>query len=288
MFLFYVYPVYGKLGLWPILKFRKKFITPHLRVALPMIPHNYSSFLLNSSDRIVMDIYKIDIRRIGIYNISYQFGNYFEAIGDAIGMAVGPFYSKLYTEKKEKSLTDARALTFFLMGCFLVSTFLISLWLREIFLGLIKNEELRSAYDVGIIIIMGYAYRPMYWSAGIKLSIFEDTAMLWRISFVAGILNLGLNLIFVPFYGIYAAAIITLISLLYIGFSGFFFKRYKKLGGPDHHPFKWIVGILLLTSIAYIFKDAMITTKVIISSAILAISFLIFKRYYSLLKTIEI
>ena len=109
-FLFYLYPIYFKLKLVPIIRFRKRFILPHLRVALPMVPHNYSSYLLNSSDRVVMDLYKVNISQIGLYNIAYTFGNYMEAFGEAVGMAVGPFYSKLYTTKGEKALKDEQRL----------------------------------------------------------------------------------------------------------------------------------------------------------------------------------
>src|SRR6185436_11346015 len=98
-----------------------------------------------------------------------------------------PFFSKLYSIRTDKAIMDARRLTFFLMSCFLTATFLVSIWLKEIFFILIRNDELKSGYGIGIILVMGYAYRPMYWSAGIKLSIYEDTAMLWRISFIAGL-----------------------------------------------------------------------------------------------------
>lgn len=269
MFAFYFYPVYVKLKLIPIVTFRKKFIMPHFKVALPMIPHNYSSYLLNSSDRVIMDQFKVNINQIGQYNIAYTFGNYFESVGEAIGMAVGPFYSKLYTSKNKQALIDERNFTFFLMIGFLVATFLISLWLKEIFLLLISNKELRSAYDIGGIIIMSYAYRPMYWSAGIKLSIFEKTSVLWRISFVAGITNVLLNIVFVKQFGIYAAAISTMISLLYMGFSGYFFKSYKKLGGPNHYPLIWLSAIIFLTIIFYLLKNILIAFKIVITLGVL-------------------
>ena len=253
-----------------------------------MVPHNYSSYLLNSSDRIVMDLYKVNLNRIGLYNIAYQFGNYFEAFGEAVGMAVGPFYSKLYTEKKPSSLIDARNLTFFLMGIFLLATFLTALWLKQLFILLIHNPDLRSAYDIGILIIMGYAYRPMYWSAGIKLSIHEKTSLLWKISFVAGILNVLLNIIFVPRFGIYAAAVTTLVSLLYIGFAGYFFKSYKRIQGPAHYPLVWMLSILICTAAAYLLRNVSIEAKTIVSVSICMVAFYLFRKNYHSLSSIQI
>lgn len=288
MFLFYAYPVFRKLKLTPILKWKSRLIKPYLKVALPMIPHNYSAYLLNSSDRVVMDLYKMDIRQVGIYNIAYTFGNYFEAIGDALGMAVAPFYSKLYAGGKKKALEDARDLTFFLMFGFLTACFLVSLWLKELFSVLIRNSELSSAYGVGIFIIMGYAYRPMYWSSGIRLSISENTSMLWRISFVAGLFNVVLNIVFVPLYGIMAAAISTLVSLIYMGFAGFYLKAYKKLQQSNHYTILWILMILSLTFLAYAVRDFGILFKSSLTFGILSVMGILFIKNFNKLKKIEV
>lgn len=288
MFLLYAYPVYGKLKLWPIIRFRKKFILPHLKVALPMVPHNYSSYLLNSSDRVVMDLYKVKTNDIGVYNIAYTFGNYFETFGEAVGMATGPFFSKLYTSKHERAHNDQRNLTFFLMSIFLATAFLVSVWMKEIFLLLLNNPDLESAYPIGILIIMGYAYRPMYWSAGIKLSIFEKTSLLWKISLVGGLVNIVLNVIFVPFFGIYAAAISTLLSLLYIGFSGYYFKSYKKLPGLNHYPAYWLCAILVLTGCAYLLKDVPVIYKIALTVLAFASGWYLFRKFYPVLRAIDV
>ena len=288
LFCFYAYSVFFKLKIIPILKWRTRFIKPYLRVSLPMIPHNYSTYLLNSSDRVVMDWYKVDLMKIGNYNIAYTFGNYFEALGEAMGLAVTPFYSKMYSSGKLEALKDARNLTFFLMSCFLTIGFLISLWLKEVFTLLIRNDELSTAYNVGIFIIMGYVYRPMYWSAGINLSISEKTSILWKISFVAGMLNVILNLIFIPLYGIMAAAISTLISLIYMGFAGFYLKGYKKLQQSNHYPRLWILLILTLTFLAYQLRDTNIYIKMFITGLVVVGMLFLFFKKVGIIKAIKI
>src|SRR5690606_20085589 len=114
-----------------------------------------------------------------------------------------------------------RNLIFFLQIGFIAASFLVCLWCKELFQLLIKNDELQQAYGIAIIIIMGYNYRPMYWAVVNRLGFFEKTQHLWKISFVAGMLNLVLNFIFIPLFGYIAAAYTTFVSLLVIGFSGF-------------------------------------------------------------------
>ena len=287
-FLLYSYMIYWKNTFYPIFKIRKKFIMRHLKVALPMIPHNYSPYLLNSSDRVVLSLFRVDIGRIGLYNMAYTFGSYVNIIGEAVGFTVGPYYAKLYTENTVRSLSDERRLTYFLMGCFFVGTFTISIWLKEIIFLLIDNRELRSCYGLGIIIVMGYAYRPMYWSSINRLIIGKRTASLWRISLVAGILNVILNLIFVPQYGIYATAVNTFVSLLYIGFSGYFLKTYKEMDNLDHHPLLWMSAIILLTILAYGLKDSSVSMKVIVTTCLVGGVVVVVRKMYSQLMAINV
>jgi O-antigen/teichoic acid export membrane protein len=279
-FLCFLYPVYFKLKLTPILKFKKRFIKKHLRVSLPMIPHNYSSYLLNSSDRVVMDLMKVNISQVGLYNIAYRFGSAFEIMGEAVGMAVGPHYVRLYMANSREGLEAARRLTYLLTISFISVAFLVSLWLRQVFELLINNASLKGAYDVGIIIFMGYCYRPMYWCTVNKLSSFDKTAVLWRISFVAGLLNLILNIIFVGRFGIYAAAVITFISLMFVGFAGFYLKSYKKLKGVNHYPMAWLLLITVLTILVYYLRDISYLYKTIITIVTIGAVFQVMKSNF--------
>ncbi|MGY4383085.1 O-antigen/teichoic acid export membrane protein [Pedobacter sp. UYP24] len=288
-FVLYLKPIYLKQKLWPIITWRKNFINPYLRVSLPMIPHNYSSFLLNSSDRMMLDWYKVDHKTIGYYNFAYQFGSLMEVIGGAIGMAVGPFYTKMYIANTAKSLQDERNFTLFMMGTFMIVTFLASLWLKEVFAIMVNNDKLKASYDIGILILMGYSYRPMYWSAGIKLTTHGNTNILWRISAVGGVINVLLNLIFIPKYGIYAAAISTLIGLLYTGFAGFYFKTYQRLNlkGYNHFPTLCMILVVVFTTIVYFLRDISIVYKIVITIVLLSAYTKMLLRNFKMLNNIH-
>lgn len=262
-FCFYAVPLYLKEKLIPILSTNKNFWKKSLKVGLPTIPHNYSTYLLNSSDRLMMDQLKTPIQQIGLYNMAYVFGGYLEMFGTAVGMAVGPYFTKLHSQKNEVADKAVKSLTFFLQISFIVLCVLISLWVKEIFHLLIKNSELQRASSIAIVIIMGYAYRPMYWAAGTKILFYEHTNKLWRISFIAGVLNVVLNFIFIPIYGIYAAAITTLISLMYLGISPYFIKEFKEKNTEKFYPFLWMGTIAVLTLLLYAIKDIHVYFKAI-------------------------
>ncbi|MCC6287117.1 MAG: oligosaccharide flippase family protein [Chitinophagaceae bacterium] len=284
LFLFYLYPVFFKYKIHPLIAFKKKFIFKHLKVALPTIPHDYSAYLINTSDRIVFNVVGIDIAKQGNYNLAYTFGNYFEFFGNAVGMAIGPFYTKLFAKKTFKAKLDVRTMTFFFQVIFLTIGFLICLWCKELFLLLIKNNELSQAYPLAIIIIMGYVYRPMYWASANQLFFLEKTTQLWKISFIAGVLNIGLNFILVPVYGIKAAAITTFFALLYMGFSGFFLRVYKEEESPPYYPLLWLSGIIVLSGLVFLLRDIAIAYKIIISILYLISGFFLFMKFKRELK----
>ncbi|MBB1194696.1 lipopolysaccharide biosynthesis protein [Flavobacterium sp. SOK18b] len=258
-----------KNGLEPIFKLKMKWLLPRLKLSLPMLPHNYSAYLLNASDRMVMNIYKIPVVQIGQYNIAYMFGSYFDIFGNAIGMAVGPAYFKLFSKNtKDAELTIYR-LTQFLQIGFILIPFLLSLWCKEMFLILVKNQDLQQVYPLAVIIIMSYSYRPLYWNVISRLQYNNLTNQLWKISIVGGVLNIVLNLIFIPIFGYKVAVITTFFSLMYIGFSGFFLKSYKELGSLNNHPLVWFLIILTFTFLAFVLKDINVFNKLFLTTSLI-------------------
>lgn len=249
----YIYPVIVQEKIRPIFTLKKRYFKKHLALALPMLPHYYSSYLLDISDRLVMSVLRVPTNFIGRYNSTYLFGNYFQMLGTTTGNAVGPM---LMEQLKQGNAQNARNLTFAMMGAFVAGTFIVSVWLKELFYLLIKNDELQAMYPLGIIIIMGYAYRPIYLAVNAILVLSENTKSLWRISFAAGIGNLVLNLILIPVFGYQAAAFTTWLALMYMGFSGFYLKAVKQLNTEAYYPIRWLVGIAGLTLLAYVVVDS--------------------------------
>jgi O-antigen/teichoic acid export membrane protein len=287
-FIFFCYPVFVKYRLSPILSFRKRFLRKQLKVSLPTIPHNYSSYLLNSSDRIVMDNMGVKVSEIGKFNLAYTFGNYFDFLVTAVGMAIGPFYTSVIAKGTRKSENDYHFITHWLQFSFILVGFLLSLWAKELMQVLIRNDELKMVYPLSIIIIMGYVSRPYYWAIVTRMQFNEQTQKLWRISFIAGVLNVILNIILVPKFGIMAAAITTFVALLYMGFSGYYLKITSTEMKKSYYPATFIVIITLSTLVVYLLKDISPVFKLGISLFLLLLFLLYSWKYRTVIKHIEV
>lgn len=281
-FIVFFYPIYIKNKLTPIFNFKIKTIKKNLQISLPAIPHYFAPFLLASSDRIVMDMTGININRVGLYNIAYTFGGYFGSFSDAVGAASGPMYLQLYRQNTLSAHMDARTMTYILNVLFLLISITICIWLKEIFVLLVRNEGLQQAYPFAIIILMSYNYRPMYLAVLNKLMYKEKTKSLWKMSFVAGVLNVILNIIFLPIYGIMSSAIITFISFMYLGYYGFWMKEYRQIKDLDYQPVFWLLATCGAVVFAYYFVEADILPKLIFTVGVIIVAvFLFFKFLYT-------
>lgn len=286
-FVAYLYPIYFIHKLTPIVRFKPRNLFGYLKVSLPLVPHNYSTYLLNTSDRVVMDHLKIPTEQIGKYNMAYTFGGYAEFFGNVLGMAIGPTYTKLFSKKEEQAERTVYFLTNWLQYSFICGSFILALWCKELLYLLVKNPELNQVYDISIIIIMGYCYRPYYWNAINKLQYTERSGTIWKVSFIAAVINVILNLIFIPMYGYFAAAITTFISLLYIGFSGYYLEEFKSINKQPFNPIGFIVLICAATALVYSLKDISLVAKWATTLLVLIVYFIYFRKVYSKLKNID-
>ncbi|MEM8890632.1 MAG: lipopolysaccharide biosynthesis protein [Bacteroidota bacterium] len=287
-FLFFSYFLYYKLKLLPIFNFKWRLIKDKMKVAFPMIPHYYGSYLLTSSDRIVMDLYQVNIQKIGIYNLAGNFGNYFNAFADGTGMATGPvIYEYFRNLKRRHAFKLSRDLIFIWQAGMMLFSFLVCLWFKEIFSILINNPDLQDAYSLAIIMIMGFNYRPLYSGFAVKLFYYEKAGRIWLVSFGAGILNVVLNIIFIPIYGIEAAAITTFVAFLFLGLAGFFIKEYREMNDVNYFPFHWLIGIIIATVIVYFLKDIFWLYKIGISLFLLTVSLIWILKNKELIRSFD-
>jgi O-antigen/teichoic acid export membrane protein len=194
----YWYIVNFKLGYTPIFNFKWKSIRQALKISLPTIPHYYAYYILESSDKVMMERLKVPIAQLGEYNLASRFGNYFSAFVNAANKAIGPMMLKTYQEKNDEATKN---IVFMFQIILLYLSFSYSIWSKEVFSILIKNDALKTIYPLSIIMVMAYNYRPMYIGVSNKLFYVEKTNLLWQISFVAGVLNVLLNLICIPYFG---------------------------------------------------------------------------------------
>lgn len=271
----YWYVLSYKLNLTPIYRFKFRTIVRSLKVALPTIPHYYSIFLLNTSNRMVMDRIGVNIGVIGEFNIAQQFASLMDSFVNAVNMAVNPFCMRFIKEDKEAA---AKRVIYTFMLITMCATFVISLWSKELFGLLIRNGVLSKTYPYAIVLIMGLNYRPMYIAASNLFFYNEKTVKLLRISFLAGFFALALNIIFIPLYGLWAAVIINYISLFYMGYSGFFMRFFKDNSKVTYPVYRIMLFQILVSLVPFILVEFSVLIKATVSVIFIVVLFVVYFR----------
>lgn len=267
----YYIPVNFKLGLKPIYNFKRRTIKKLILLCLPILPHYYSNYILDSFDRIIMKLVGVPIGDIGKYNASYSVGNLYGSATYAANVAISPMLLQCF--KKNDIATEYR-LNKTIIIFFLTVTTVTALFTKEFIPFLIKSEDLKNIYPIAIIIIMSYNYRPMYVASNQKLFYLEKTKALLKVTVIAAGLSLLLNFATIPFGGVMAAAIVTFICFMYVAYSGFYIKEYKLTKRPNYHPIFWLTLTSLLTIFVYFAVEWNIYVKAIIALIISFIGFI--------------
>lgn len=252
-----------KLGLSPIYRFKRRTIKKNLKIALPTIPHYYSIFLLNTSNRVVMDRFNINISLIGEFNMAQQFASLIDSCVNAVNMAVNPMCMNALRNNNEK---EAQRIIYIYGFITLSTTFLFSLWSKEIFALLIKNEKLAQTYPYAVILIMALNYRPMYIAVSNIFFYHEQTLKLLYITFISGIIALLANIVFIPLYGIWGAVLVNYIAFIYMGYSGFLSNLFRDKSRV-HYPFLRIMLLqIIFTVLCFFLLEACWELKVLTSA----------------------
>jgi O-antigen/teichoic acid export membrane protein len=121
----------------------------------------------------------------------------------------------------------------------------------------------------------------MYMAVISLLTFHEKTSKLWRISTVAGVGNIILNLILVPLYGFQMAAYTTFASLMYMGYAGFYLRAYKELTPLRYHAIWWLLATVALLVLAYQLREVAVWQKTLITLFSLSAGMVAFWKYRS-------
>jgi O-antigen/teichoic acid export membrane protein len=275
----YFYLITFRLKILPRIPFNGRFIGKSLSLSIPTIPHFYSMFLLNSSDRIVLNQFNTPTGDIGKYNVAYTVGNIFQSIAMASGFAITPLMMRCYQQNDEQT---ARGLVFFLQGTFLLSTFVACIWMKEIFYVLVRNDSLNKMYYLGIIIVMAFNYRPIYYGAVNKLIYLEKTKVLWRLSFIPGIVNILLNIVGIPFFGFEFAAVSTFVTFTLMGLIGYAQHDFVANAKIRYYAVGWAFLNVALTTIAFAIRDVNVLTKVAVTVIIISFTLIMVNQFRKL------
>jgi len=193
-------------------KLSLKFSITHLKTllsfSLPLVPAALSVTIMLFTDRWFIKEY-LNLSELGIYGVGYKFSSIVILISTAFSMALSPI---VYNRYKDKNVQKDMSRIFNLyVGIGMFFIFLISLFSKET-IEIFTDGKFHDAQ---------YLMPIFYFTVGISLltifsmglQIQKKTKTIALIAIIGAIFNLILNILLVPKYGLYGAAIATFIAV---------------------------------------------------------------------------
>lgn len=209
---------------------------------MPLIPHFFAGWMLTFSDRWILGHFRT-LEEVGLYSLAYNLSMVLNMVVMAVNTAWGPVYYDLAaTEDGRNKLPRlitvyAAAVTALAMAYLLFS--------REILL-LLATERYYEAAPLVPIIVAGYFAFAMYAVMSTGIFFAKKTKLIPVISAFAAAVNIGLNLLLVPKYGMWAAAWMTLVAYTIMALSARYFTGRFFPGSFEDVRLLKLVGIFAL------------------------------------------
>lgn len=179
-----------------------------LRIGVPIIFHMLSQNILSQSDRVMMQKFNISNSEIGIYSLFYTLVAVTSTILSALNNSWCPFYyddldSKDWKKLKHKCRNFIELFTVLIVGFLLLS--------REVSY-LLADSEYWEGINVIPILAVSVFFTFMY-QFPVNFEFFYRKTQIIAIGTVgAAIINIILNAIMIPGWGMYGAAMATMLS----------------------------------------------------------------------------
>jgi len=201
-------------------------LKPYLIFGLPLILSVFFEVITAAGDRYVIGFFK-GAESVGIYSVAYSIGTMAVVLLYPIVSILSPTIFKLFDEKeinKVKTYLSYSLKYFFLFS--IPSVFGLSILARPL-INALATPAFVSLTSVFIVLLVSISmifdgFRAIY---GTVIMLFKQTKIIGISTAVAGLANLILNILFMPYFGIIVAAITTLISYAILGGTMYYYSR---------------------------------------------------------------
>jgi O-antigen/teichoic acid export membrane protein len=235
------------------LKFRECktiYVTSSLALALPLIPHFLAGWMNSVGDRVLIEQF-LDLFELGIYSLGAQFNVGLMMLVTSFNMAYAPRFFKLM--KKEEVDQNFYSKIFNTVVLTLLVISLLGLILVPLFIKYFGSDSYQSSYLFVWLLFGGTLWHLGYIMSVSSLVYYKKMKRVAVITVMTAGVNIVLNLLLIPFLGIFGAAFATYISYF---FQFYYVKRFANRYTKDHFQVKakvlYIAQLILIGNLAIV------------------------------------
>ena len=236
--------------------FSRETLGKMIRYSAPLVPNNLSWVIISLSDRLMLtQMTGADAN--GIYAVANKFPN--------IVYTCYGFFSTAWKESAARILKEENKSQYYNsiykdVKFFLKAIVLGLIAIMPLAFPLLVNKSYNDAYKYIPILIISIYYTNMSNFYGGIFTAYKNTKIMGSTTAVAAVINIVINIIFIPKFGIYAATFSTLISNIVV----YFYRRYKIMDYIKlKEKFNYVFWILLVITLITHYKNNMILNIIV-------------------------
>ncbi|MCK5520877.1 MAG: oligosaccharide flippase family protein [Candidatus Marinimicrobia bacterium] len=243
---------------------------------LPFIPGGLASMILEMIGRFMLQR-MTDLETVGLYLSGYKLGIFMLIVITAYKFAWQPFFLNKGDDPEAPGIF-ARIMTFFLAvlgAVYLAVAFYIHDILRLRIFGInIFDESYWGAEPIVPIILAAYIFLGIYMNLVPAIYFTEKTWVIPLFSGSAAIVNILLNYLLIPVWGMIGAAWATLIAYFWMAFLTWFITRkWYPIPYEWKNLFVIAMGVIVLSFAYFYFEPTSLLIKLLLLSLYIVLLF---------------
>lgn len=263
------------------LRFDRIALRNMLIFSFPLMMTAFTGIILNVTDRYMLR-FLADYESVGIYTLGYKIANTIRVFVIAsVSMALQPMIFKIMNEPDNKRFYS-KVMTYFTFGLIFV-VLGISLFGKEIIKVLSQSVSYWESFRVVPILSYAMLFTMLRDISLTGLNLTKHTKVIAIITISVSIFNIGLNILFVKFWGYMGAAFCTLISqMMFFVLIYYFAQKYYPIPYELRKIFLIVITSLGLFFIAQLTNDMSLFMRLLIKTLLILILpvFLYFMKFY--------
>lgn len=199
-----------------------------LAISMPMFMTAAITFFITETGVMILGMYR-DEAEIGYYSIAVRLSNLTTFVLSAVNSMAAPKFAELFHSNKLDDLfyvaKKSAKLIFFTTAPILLALLLLG---RPV-LSILYGKEFIAAYPALIFGLIGQFINAISGSTGFFMNMTGNQDAYRNIMFMTAVLNISLNFLIVPHYGLYGAAFTGMVSIIFWNFITLAYIK-KKYG----------------------------------------------------------
>jgi O-antigen/teichoic acid export membrane protein len=250
------------------LKYDKHIIKAILVFSFPLVFSSVSGILINITDRYCLK-FLTDLSDVGLYSAGYKIANVITFIVGAGQLAITPMIYKKLNDPDNKRFYS-KIMTYFTYVV-MIMVLGLSVFGKEVIKVLSQNADYWDSYKIIPIISYSATFGMLSYMSITGLSIIKKTKIIATITVLISILNLGLNILLIPFFHSVGAAVATLMTqFIYFVSVYYFSQKHYFIPYEVGKIVKMILTGLAIILIAILVNDLNLFLRLLIKTTLIA------------------